>query len=81
MVKLQQSSDPEPEIWLEYSGKVVPTDENNIAKTIGAATDDIVGMLCISFYVYLFLIGDISMFCSKPAREFIEIATFNMKHI
>ncbi|CAH2047626.1 unnamed protein product [Thlaspi arvense] len=49
VMRLQQSSNPEPEIWLEYSDKVVPTDEEHIAEAICAATDviadaDIVGI-------------------------------------
>ncbi|CAL9238060.1 unnamed protein product [Arabidopsis halleri] len=40
-MRLQRSSSPEPETWLEYSGNVVPTDEEHIAKVTGAAIDDI----------------------------------------
>ncbi|KAG2302569.1 hypothetical protein Bca4012_060899 [Brassica carinata] len=43
VMRLQKSSSPEPEIWLEYSDKVVPTDEEHIAKAICAATDVIAG--------------------------------------
>ncbi|KAG7585146.1 Dynamin-type guanine nucleotide-binding (G) domain [Arabidopsis thaliana x Arabidopsis arenosa] len=43
VMRLQRSSSPEPEIWLEYSDKVVPTDEEHIAEAIRAATDVIAG--------------------------------------
>ncbi|KAL9860571.1 Dynamin-related protein 4C [Arabidopsis thaliana] len=43
VMRLQRSSSPEPEIWLEYSDKVVPTDEEHVAEAICAATDVIAG--------------------------------------
>ncbi|ESQ29514.1 hypothetical protein EUTSA_v10024169mg [Eutrema salsugineum] len=43
VMRLQRSSSPEPEIWLEYGDKVVPTDEEHIAEAICAATDVIAG--------------------------------------
>ncbi|XP_010513351.1 PREDICTED: putative dynamin-related protein 4A [Camelina sativa] len=43
VVKLQKSSNPVPEIYLEYKGKNVPTDEEHIANAIGTATDEIAG--------------------------------------
>ncbi|CAN6857249.1 unnamed protein product [Brassica oleracea] len=43
VMRLQRSSSPEPEIWLEYSDKVVPTDEEHISEAICAATDVIAG--------------------------------------
>ncbi|CAA7040649.1 unnamed protein product [Microthlaspi erraticum] len=43
VMRLQRSSSPDPEIWLEYSDKVVPTDEEHIAEAICAATDVIAG--------------------------------------
>ncbi|KFK40776.1 hypothetical protein AALP_AA2G039400 [Arabis alpina] len=43
VMRLQRSPSPEPQIWLEYSGEVVPTDEEHIAKAICAATDVIAG--------------------------------------
>ncbi|XP_010474553.1 PREDICTED: putative dynamin-related protein 4A [Camelina sativa] len=43
VVKLQKSSNPVPEIYLEYKGKVVTTDEEHIANAIGTATDEIAG--------------------------------------
>ncbi|CAE5962713.1 unnamed protein product [Arabidopsis arenosa] len=43
VMRLQRSSSSEPEIWLEYSDKVVPTDEEHIAEAICAATDVIAG--------------------------------------
>ncbi|CAA7040656.1 unnamed protein product [Microthlaspi erraticum] len=43
VMRLQRSFSPEPEIWLDYSGKVVPTDEQHIAEAICAATDVIAG--------------------------------------
>lgn len=48
VLKLQQSSCPEPKIWLEYRDKVVPTDEEHITEAICAATDAIFGTFCIS---------------------------------
>ncbi|KAJ0265865.1 Dynamin-related protein 4C [Hirschfeldia incana] len=39
VMRLQRSSSLEPEIWLEYSDKVVHTDEEHIAESIRAATD------------------------------------------
>ncbi|KAF8038490.1 hypothetical protein BT93_B1131 [Corymbia citriodora subsp. variegata] len=32
-----------PKLYLEFNGKVIPTEENNIAKAINDATDEIVG--------------------------------------
>ncbi|KAF8075488.1 hypothetical protein N665_1090s0004 [Sinapis alba] len=43
VMRLQRSFSTEPEIWLEYSDKVVPTDEEHIAEAICAATDVIAG--------------------------------------
>ncbi|CAH8388587.1 unnamed protein product [Eruca vesicaria subsp. sativa] len=43
VMRLQGSSSPEPEIWLEYRDEVVPTDEEHIAEAICAATDVITG--------------------------------------
>ncbi|KAJ0261788.1 Dynamin central domain-containing protein [Hirschfeldia incana] len=43
VMRLQRSSSLEPEIWLEYSDKVVHTDEEHIAESIRAATDVIAG--------------------------------------
>ncbi|KAL1209087.1 Dynamin-related protein 4C [Cardamine amara subsp. amara] len=43
VMRLQRSPSPEPEIWLEYNDKVVPTDEEHIAEAICAATDVIAG--------------------------------------
>ncbi|EOA33961.1 hypothetical protein CARUB_v10021456mg [Capsella rubella] len=43
VMRLQRSSSPEPEICLEYSDKVVPTDEEHITEAICAATDVIAG--------------------------------------
>ncbi|XP_019093526.1 PREDICTED: dynamin-related protein 4C-like [Camelina sativa] len=43
VMRLQRSTSPAPEIWLEYSGKVVPTDEEHITEAICAATDVIAG--------------------------------------
>lgn len=47
VMRLQRSRSPEPEIWLEYGDKIVPTDEEHIAQTICAATDVIAGMFCL----------------------------------
>ncbi|KAF8079489.1 hypothetical protein N665_1024s0016 [Sinapis alba] len=43
VMRLQGSASSEPEIWLEYSDNVVPTDEEHIAEAISAATDVIAG--------------------------------------
>ncbi|KAL9860573.1 Dynamin-related protein 4C [Arabidopsis thaliana] len=43
VMRLQRRRSPEPEIWLEYGDKIVPTDEEHIAQTICAATDVIAG--------------------------------------
>ncbi|KAJ0247441.1 Dynamin central domain-containing protein [Hirschfeldia incana] len=44
VMRLQRSSNPEPEIWLEYGGnKHVPTDEEHITKDICIATEAIAG--------------------------------------
>ncbi|KAJ4878461.1 Dynamin-related protein 4C [Raphanus sativus] len=43
VMRLQKSSSTEPEIWLEYSDKVVHTDEEHIAEAISSATDVIAG--------------------------------------
>nr|VDC76559.1 unnamed protein product [Brassica rapa] len=43
VMRLQGSTSSEPEIWLEYSDKVVQTDEEHIAEAIYAATDVIAG--------------------------------------
>jgi len=48
VMRLQRSSSPEPEIWLEYSDKVVPTDEEHVAEAICAATDVIAGKFSLS---------------------------------
>ncbi|KAL0644281.1 hypothetical protein Bca4012_042571 [Brassica carinata] len=48
VMRLQKSSSPEPEIWLEYGDKVVHTDEEHIAEAICAATDVIAGMSSLS---------------------------------
>jgi len=37
VMRLQRSSSPVPEIWLEYSDKIVPTDEEHIAEAIYTA--------------------------------------------
>ncbi|KAL0718721.1 hypothetical protein Bca4012_068044 [Brassica carinata] len=43
VMRLQGSTSPEPEIWLEYSDKVVSTDEEHITEAICSATDVIAG--------------------------------------
>ncbi|XP_024031831.1 putative dynamin-related protein 4A, partial [Morus notabilis] len=43
VMRLQNHSSPEPEIFLEYSGKVVPTTEDNISEAINMATGEIAG--------------------------------------
>ncbi|KAH6804289.1 Dynamin related protein 4A [Perilla frutescens var. frutescens] len=43
IMRLQNHLNPQPELFLEYDGKVVPTDEENIANAIVMATDKIAG--------------------------------------
>ena len=43
VMKLMRSASPETEIWLKYSDKVVPTDEDHITEAICTATDAIAG--------------------------------------
>ncbi|XP_030479982.1 dynamin-related protein 4C-like [Cannabis sativa] len=43
IMRLQHHSNPEPELFLEFNGKVVTTDENNISEAINIATDEIAG--------------------------------------
>uniref|UniRef100_A0A1J3JUE3 Putative dynamin-related protein 4A n=1 Tax=Noccaea caerulescens TaxID=107243 RepID=A0A1J3JUE3_NOCCA len=50
VMRLQGSTSPEPEIWLEYSDKVVPTDEEHITDAISAATNVIAGMSSLSLF-------------------------------
>ncbi|CAF1828146.1 unnamed protein product [Brassica napus] len=43
VMKLMRNASPEIEIWLKYSDKVVPTDEDHITEAICTATDAIAG--------------------------------------
>ncbi|KAA8538908.1 hypothetical protein F0562_025600 [Nyssa sinensis] len=43
IMRLQHHPDPHPELFLEFFGKTVPTDETNIANAINDATDEIAG--------------------------------------
>ncbi|KAL8543631.1 hypothetical protein ACS0TY_004268 [Phlomoides rotata] len=43
IMRLQNHHNPQPELFLEYDGKVVPTDEQNIAAAIIKATNEIAG--------------------------------------
>ncbi|XP_051137724.1 dynamin-related protein 4C-like [Andrographis paniculata] len=43
IMRLQNHSSPNPEFFLEYDGKVVQTDEENIPNSIVMATDEIAG--------------------------------------
>ncbi|KAL3523407.1 hypothetical protein ACH5RR_016241 [Cinchona calisaya] len=43
IMRLQSLSDPQPELYLEYNGKLVSTDEDNVAEAISFATDEIAG--------------------------------------
>ncbi|KAK4435356.1 Dynamin-related protein 4C [Sesamum alatum] len=43
IMRLQNHPNPVPELFLEYNGKVVPTDEKNIADAINLATEEIAG--------------------------------------
>ncbi|KZV18063.1 hypothetical protein F511_38344 [Dorcoceras hygrometricum] len=42
-MRLQNHLSPQPEIFLEFDGKVLPTDEENISNAISAATEEIAG--------------------------------------
>ncbi|XP_057800093.1 dynamin-related protein 4C-like [Salvia miltiorrhiza] len=43
IMRLQNHQNPQPELFLEFNGKVVPTDEDHIAHAIVVATDEIAG--------------------------------------
>ncbi|XP_062094445.1 dynamin-related protein 4C-like [Humulus lupulus] len=43
VVRLQNHTEPEPELYLEYKGRVVQTDEQHLAGAISVATDVIAG--------------------------------------
>ncbi|KAL6549975.1 Dynamin-related protein 4C [Orobanche minor] len=43
IMRLQNHSNPNPELSLEFNGKIVPTDEENIADAISLATEEIAG--------------------------------------
>ncbi|KAL0331230.1 UNVERIFIED_CONTAM: Dynamin-related protein 4C [Sesamum angustifolium] len=43
IMRLQNHSNPVPELFLEFNGKVVPTDEEHIADAINLATEEIAG--------------------------------------
>ncbi|CDP04232.1 unnamed protein product [Coffea canephora] len=43
IMRLQSHPSSEPELSLEFSGRVVPTDEDHIAEAISVATDEIAG--------------------------------------
>ncbi|KAF2615432.1 hypothetical protein F2Q70_00013600 [Brassica cretica] len=43
VMRLQRSSNPEPEIYLNYGGKSVPTDEEHITEAICTAAEAIAG--------------------------------------
>ncbi|KAL3652688.1 Dynamin-related protein 4C [Castilleja foliolosa] len=43
IMRLQNHSNPDPELFLEYDGKTVPTDEKNIAYAINLATEEMAG--------------------------------------
>lgn len=43
IMRLQHHSNPQPELFLEFNGKVVNTDEENISEAINLATDEIAG--------------------------------------
>ncbi|XP_012854137.1 PREDICTED: putative dynamin-related protein 4A [Erythranthe guttata] len=42
-MRLQNHPNPNPEIFLEFNGKTVPTDEENISDAISLATEEIAG--------------------------------------
>ncbi|KAL0329812.1 UNVERIFIED_CONTAM: Dynamin-related protein 4C [Sesamum radiatum] len=43
IMRLQNHLSPQPEMFLEYKGKIVPTDERHIAHAIVVATEEIAG--------------------------------------
>ncbi|KAH7862911.1 hypothetical protein Vadar_011016 [Vaccinium darrowii] len=43
IMRLQHHQDPQPELHLEYHGKVVPTDDTHIVEAIAFATNEIAG--------------------------------------
>ncbi|KAL6501716.1 Dynamin-related protein 4C [Orobanche gracilis] len=43
IMRLQNHPNPNPELSLEFNGKIVPTDEDNIADAISLATEEIAG--------------------------------------
>ncbi|KAA8538906.1 hypothetical protein F0562_025598 [Nyssa sinensis] len=43
IMRLQHHPDPHPELFLEFFGKTVPTDETNISNAINDATNEIAG--------------------------------------
>ncbi|KAL6502329.1 Dynamin-related protein 4C [Orobanche hederae] len=43
IMRLQNHPNPNPELSLEFNGKIVPTDEENIAEAISLATEEIAG--------------------------------------
>ena len=43
IMRLHSHPSPEPELSLEFNGRVVPTDEDHIAEAISVATDEIAG--------------------------------------
>ncbi|XP_010539149.1 PREDICTED: LOW QUALITY PROTEIN: putative dynamin-related protein 4A [Tarenaya hassleriana] len=53
VMRLQRSLNPEPEIWLEFGDRVVPTTEEYDAEAIVAATDEIAGTLLDPFFSFL----------------------------
>ena len=44
MMRLQHKSIPQPELFLEFNGKVVKTDEEHVSEAINLATDEIAGL-------------------------------------
>uniref|UniRef100_A0A2N9G0Y5 GED domain-containing protein n=1 Tax=Fagus sylvatica TaxID=28930 RepID=A0A2N9G0Y5_FAGSY len=44
IMRLQHKSIPQPELFLEFNGKVVKTDEEHVSEAINLATDEIAGL-------------------------------------
>uniref|UniRef100_A0A2N9I3Y2 Dynamin-type G domain-containing protein n=1 Tax=Fagus sylvatica TaxID=28930 RepID=A0A2N9I3Y2_FAGSY len=44
IMRLQHKSIPQPELFLEFNGKVVNTDEEHVSEAINLATDEIAGL-------------------------------------
>ncbi|KAA8538905.1 hypothetical protein F0562_025597 [Nyssa sinensis] len=71
IMRLQHHPDPHPELFLEFCGKTVPTDETNIANAINDATNEIAGGGKGISHTHLTLISGIIMEYIKPEESII----------